>query len=514
MELHNLENNWESKTFLQNYNDNISVIEEQIGKSGIHSINIEKSEEWINAQKNQFRRYLARKLIENTHYITFQESINRIEELVTEFYTDLEPTTIIYLYCDNQNKSFYLFAMLFLRQVKIFKYRNPDSYIGGYTMNLNNTFIQHVNSNQKFKILVLDDFSYSGSQLSGLLSKWYSLIPKDTSTKKINEKYIQPIYIGLIGFTKFSKDKINKIDIIVNGMFGEKTITLKSPYHLLKNITEYKTLDETLTKYECFCIQCLFSPFLTIGHPNISLYLDYKIADEISTFTKVLLFGPIVPKSFQPAQFKYFIINLTQENSKERIEFLKQMIVDDVDTIDDIIENELKLIPFINNCNIPTQPNIPYEFFICPKNCNTNDDNCRATGINDAIKAEIEPENLMLNDLSIVFTFIIHYLVLKSMEIDIISMSSKLLFKNFKISLPDSSITEWNPENYNKFIMENETKIKEWIILYNYIDTFEICPASWYKKMLKGGRIMKIKTKRRRNHNKHSTKRRRKHNKR
>ena len=42
----------------------------------------------------------------------------------------------------------------------------------------------------------------------------------------------------------------------------------------------------------------LFSTFSAINYvPYVSIYLDHKLADEVSTFTTTLLYGQVIPNN-------------------------------------------------------------------------------------------------------------------------------------------------------------------------------------------------------------------------
>jgi len=71
--------------------------------SGTHSINVNKSKKWINAQPTKESRLAAKKIIEVTEYVTYKEVLSFIEILVKTEYKKISKTKKkIYLYIGKQ----------------------------------------------------------------------------------------------------------------------------------------------------------------------------------------------------------------------------------------------------------------------------------------------------------------------------------------------------------------------------------------------------------------------------
>jgi hypothetical protein len=150
-----------------------------------------------------------------------------------------------------------------------------------------------------------------------------------------------------------------------------------------------------------------FSTFSAVSYvPFVSIYLDHKLADEVSTFTTTLLYGQVIPNNaflkklydndclLFDTSYKDFDINkintlLTELNSSNRTTFKSNQykIMGDY-ILNKLIKNDIpdkqglpymSFKPFINTCN--TNPkllqniqdteiiNFDYFLFIMPEGC-------------------------------------------------------------------------------------------------------------------------------------------------
>ena len=138
------------------------------------------------------------------------------------------------------------------------------------------TCIMDINSiiQENAVLIVPDDVSYSGSQLSKYL---------DTIKNFRREQELHPdfehIYVLLAGANRYSLSKLHKPNVTV-----------------LCDVV-YPLLIDSIGLERYMYIKMFFSPW-TMNQPLCSIYLDNKIADEFSTFKKVLMFGPIIPSDY------------------------------------------------------------------------------------------------------------------------------------------------------------------------------------------------------------------------
>jgi hypothetical protein len=151
----------------------------------------------------------------------------------------------------------------------------------------------------------------------------------------------------------------------------------------------------------------------------LSLYLDHKIAESLSTYTIPLLYGPVVPSNYNYSDFfekidgLYEIIpstslfendelsvllnnfndsNKTNINLKSGQYKLISKLLENLskaDIIDKSVEpasNKIQFYPFINSCNKNNQLlenisndeiiNLDYRLFLTPNGCIENTEDC------------------------------------------------------------------------------------------------------------------------------------------
>jgi hypothetical protein len=384
------------ESFLRCFPENLTKIEAAIVQfSGKHSIDIEIAEQFINGQISDVRKQAARDLVENTIYIQLAEVSSIIEQLIIKLYTEhnLNSAENIYFFSGQPEKSFYFMSVLALKYIRKNGFKEPTHFIS----ELNDSLFDIIGS---APLVILDDVSYSGAQLSDMLSNIYF-----TRVVK-SKKEIPNIFTMLIALNDFSKAKVSMVPSKKTG----SGITLKSivsPFKLLFLPERlYTPLIIRLGVERYFYLNVFFSPY-TYSTPYISLYLDHKISDEASTYKNALLYGPIVPSNYDynkmfitydyaneiipiPDIFEpqtQFITNLYKDfnrsnstNFKRNIEVVPYLC-QKLQTID-IFEPGILHIsfkPFINECNQSPQLlenisdtdiiNFNYSLFMSPQGC-------------------------------------------------------------------------------------------------------------------------------------------------
>jgi hypothetical protein len=141
-------------------------------------------------------------------------------------------------------------------------------------------------------LIILDDSAYSGSQLSTMVNNIYY---NRVIIEKLN---IPNIFIALLALNNFSKQILERVPTKKDkyGTAEETTSPFKLVY-LSERLYEPIILKLGLERY--FYINYFFSLY-TQDTPYISLYFDHKLADDVSTYKKPLLYGPIVPSNYTP----------------------------------------------------------------------------------------------------------------------------------------------------------------------------------------------------------------------
>ena len=404
-------------SFLTSYDENLSKIQSAIAKfSGKHTIDMTIADQFINDQLSEARKQAARDLIENTVYITLAEVSSIIETLIIKLYTEnnLNSAKKIYFYSGKPDKSFYFISVLALSYIRKHKFKEPTHFIS----ELNNNLFDEIGIDP---LIILDDVSYSGSQLSTMLNNiYYDRVIE-------NKKTVPNIFVLLVALNNFSKIQLENVPInkTKRGTIQHYTT---SPFKLLYLPDRlYTPLIIKLGLERYFNLNIFFSLY-TEHTPYVSIYLDHKLADEASTYKNVLLYGPIVPSNYNYKDFiisnldtiydfipslisssekgtliqKFNEANKTTYTSSDRVVTLVPFLLNKLEGSESIVRQmDVKTIqfrPFINSCNKSPELleiisneeiiNSDYLLFIAPKGCIANNSNCILK--NGAIKNYLE----------------------------------------------------------------------------------------------------------------------------
>lgn len=276
------ENEYIDADFIHNYPKNIVRIREALKESGKYKINKENVDKFINEQLTPIRRQAAKDLIDNTIYIQLKDVMNIVEELVIQIYEryekqgeDRQPL----MYCGQKNKSFYFFSCIALYYIKKHKFQIPL-----FVSSMPEEFLQTVNS----PIIIIDDVSYSGSQLSEFIGKIHYY-------RHRRGLPILDISIGLTALNDISLDKLSKVPIQKSAR-GTVIQEIATPYFIVYPPDRlYPSLVQKIGIERYFYINLFFNAWVSV---NMALYLDHKVADTTSTYKNVYVYGPIVPDNY------------------------------------------------------------------------------------------------------------------------------------------------------------------------------------------------------------------------
>lgn len=327
-----------------NYGKIMDVCDEISGK---HYIDKDKAELFINSQLNVQRKHAAKLLVDNTYYVTFEELICYIHQIVDKIYSDIgneDP----YFFVESKTDSTYFITILAVKYIRELGYRDPE-------------IIDVLDEYQLERpIIILDDFIYSGTKLYGQLMKVY----ENTSIR--NFKFPK-IYLGLVGITNEGRNKIKSLYVPreVEKKYNIKIKGLKNPCKIYTSNLEIKELKEVLTDKDLLKILYYFSP-LNSGYPVISIYFDHKIADSTSTFLRALMYGPILPSNLK---YSFEDIDESLQYLDMKVDVLKEIRKIRKNDKTKIEKEKIEFIPFINNCNINYSnfENLEYYWFMMSK---------------------------------------------------------------------------------------------------------------------------------------------------
>ena len=285
--------------FVKNYHlYNKKKITDALKNSGIHKIDVDMAKSFIDSQITPLRRRAAKDLIDNTHYITLQDTIDIIYDLILRTYADIEtyytaeerPTANIYMYCGENNKSFYFFSCIALYSIEKYNIENKTNkiQIPIFVNTLSKEFLLNLGNDT---LIMVDDVSYSGSQLSGTLNGFYEAICIK------GEKAPPNIYVLLTALNTISLNRLSNVTL-TKSTSGVALTRGPTPFKIYYEADRlYDPLVKVIGIERYFYVSLFFNAWLNQS-THIAMYLDHKVADGISTYKNTYLYGPIVPATY------------------------------------------------------------------------------------------------------------------------------------------------------------------------------------------------------------------------
>ena len=295
------------------------------GLANNYNLNDKIINEWINSQHSEELKKVTEILYRTHKYISYSDIKERVKILIHEFFNQLNNREYIIKIPKNNNKSNYILTLLFIIELRLLGYKDPIEIV---TPDISKNKIHEIIFTHKLEIedvvaIEIDDIDYSGSQASGTLA---------TNTESDDPvKFVLRLIRSPESYIKFqSSPKIN--DLIGNN----KLILLES--EILKPL-ETEIMNLGYSESEMNNIMCSMKRlFCGIYHidfggnectcSNVNIYLDWKLADFISTISLVPFLTGIVPvnstyqysimSKFEPKTF----IDINTENL-EKISIFK-----------------------------------------------------------------------------------------------------------------------------------------------------------------------------------------------
>ena len=237
-------------------------------QSGTHAVDPLRARAWINAQLTPRRRNAAQLFIDNIHYITFNQLFEYLREAIIRLYTKFLADETVYLYTgEDKTGSGYFMSLIGIHLIRQLKYREP-------------IYVNHWNLIPKNgTVFVLDDCVYSGGQSMGMVAGFHNL------------GFTGKLYICTAAITKYALDN--------SKWFAENGPNVQAAY--IPGIIIPNLFDTVRVKSnrDYLDLRYYFSPFTEGVTPPAIIYFDHKVADDNSTFQKILLLGPVLPGDLQ-----------------------------------------------------------------------------------------------------------------------------------------------------------------------------------------------------------------------
>lgn len=294
-----------TKQVKQFYRENIDRILSYREQSGKYRLNPAKVEEWIRSQYTPIRQEACRKLISKVHYFTYGETFDMFFNVVEQMKSLKGKSIYILIQSPDSSvgQSTFLFAMLGYHA--LLNYLDIPQRDIHFTYDISNDG----------ELVVFDDFSYSGSQITQMIDAFYR---KDSTMS---------VHICLLGASSFANRQMRiKPKLLRNSSWRFDSMGSLPPnfhFYIGKVLERY---DEDMTPQEINNVNYFLNPFEMLGKTLV--YFDHKIADEISTIMSVLKLGLIIPENYY-LEHKITKLNMpSMEPAGERNEIKAVYLID------------------------------------------------------------------------------------------------------------------------------------------------------------------------------------------
>lgn len=235
------------------------ITEMSLKISGKFNLNHELASEWINQQLTPLRQHCCQTLLDQIHYVTFEETISLIANVVDKTVSKIKSKTKIYILMSSKNRSNFLFGVIGYHFLL-------ESGISAEQITVIN-LLSDFDVASDTVLLLFDDFSYTGSQLAG-------------SVKSILKQISQPFdfYVCLVGLTSTAKDHLSG-----------------GPFQVIYGFEE-TSLQSKLSQTDYINLCYFFQPYT---EPVSCVYFDHKVADQTSSLAYILKFGAVIPADYR-----------------------------------------------------------------------------------------------------------------------------------------------------------------------------------------------------------------------
>jgi hypothetical protein len=450
-----------TEMFLKHYSDHIDTILAM--PSGQHAVDPERLEQWIEAQYTKERQETARALASQIQYITHHEVIELCANLVDQLYAALDHSKPIVWWVGYPEKSGYMISLLCYHALKQKDYPEPTGFL-----------TSAVGFKEGVQYIYFDDMSYSGSQVKDLMTKIVRTFAKDS-------KPFPSIFFGLMSITKYAEESLKVLTVVpYNGISryetdikeGKRTAInglIPTYYAGTTRVFEYKLK----TPFPCFYGKVVPSLKDQIGELNYAramyyfdgentqvdsiVYFDHKVADSISTFMKVLLYGIVPPYNYSP----YGTVDNAFKMHPHLDLYTETFVRDPAD------KEALTFVPFLNGCT-PDEKSLRIWSQLFSDN---------TTYKNGAYS---EKDGLVVRDNKLFKEYS-----------DVVLYHFYRQYENFIEAFETLDVDESTRKSIKDRLGKSDderpivTIIKE--AVPNWDDAMTRCPFSWYKGFFKGG---------------------------
>lgn len=262
-----------------------------------YPLNFQKALRWAESHCDEESRQFALAIIKNTRYISFSNLMNVLTSVVSEYVDRMDADALqVLLIPGSLSKSNTWVTLLAYRILRKHITHICDNVTGIYKETTRKGSPIY---GRNIAFIVLDDCSYTGSQLAGTLSfDKFEMPHHSTEASHLSDRWLdwhgeQIKYADML----ISEIKTVKIHALIPFMTSNayNFLSTKIPHLVMSPLTVIlaKFQDKIdISKIKPAVLAEFEETFQY--HANINtVYFDHKVADGVSTFNKVYMLAPI-----------------------------------------------------------------------------------------------------------------------------------------------------------------------------------------------------------------------------
>lgn len=289
-------------TMMRNLPVNLEKIMNKIEYSREHGQRYKPTEEalasWISRQHTPYRRQACQAFVDHSHYYTFFQAVTMLETQINHAVRDIQSSPrnhgmiCIFLPVEKGEDIGQSSILFGLYGYHVLTQTIPSEQIRFIDSDDLDRMKQE-NTLSTSTILLLDDFSYSGSQLKTSIQQLYFLY-KDTIHLSVclvgcSDRAKNSIFVKPRAKTKYGVLYYRPPQYLSDNYKLYTGIVIPTMYNLYKQ--------NTLDKETYLFMEYFFRPFN--GTLKVSVFFEHKMADDLSTLSSILRYGAIIPAGYK-----------------------------------------------------------------------------------------------------------------------------------------------------------------------------------------------------------------------
>lgn len=287
---------------MRNLPVNLTNIMKKIEYSREHGQRYKPTEEaltsWISRQHTPYRQQACQAFVDHSHYYTFLEAVTMLKTQINHALRDIQSSPrnhgmiCIFLPVEKGEEVGQSSILFGLYGYHVLTQSIPPEQIR-FIDSDDLDRMKEENTLSSSTILLLDDFSYSGSQLKSSIQQLYFLY-QDTIHLSVclvgcSDRAKDSIFVKPKSKTRFGVRYYRPPQYLSDNYKLYAGVVIPTMYNLYKQ----KKLDEETYLF----MEYFFRPFN--GNLKVSVFFEHKMADDLSTLSSILRYGAIIPPGYK-----------------------------------------------------------------------------------------------------------------------------------------------------------------------------------------------------------------------